>query len=265
MLLYSQLANAVSGHEKGFPWSVPALPLQAIQKFLLQALVLWDLCYKRPFVIPPAFRTLLPAKATFHLSEVPLVYRWSNYLVTVFLAKKKKNSKGRSLGAQLQCESVFVLFCFWSLEILYFQKQLPSYCLAVVLAALHPLSQIYFLGIPSGHLRLFTDELFQACDLQWPLNFLFSEFPALFISNCSEKTEAILANFLSPQPPHSLGQQICSMLTLSSSFILSQSQEAVSFMASMIIFVDVTLIPFPLISLGNSSHIFNLIFNLRSK
>lgn len=183
----------------------------------------------------------------------------------LFSWPKKKNSKGRSLGAQLQCESVFVLFCFWSLEILYFQKQLPSYCLAVVLAALHPLSQIYFLGIPSGHLRLFTDELFQACDLQWPLNFLFSEFPALFISNCSEKTEAILANFLSPQPPPSPGQQICSMLTLSSSFILSQSQEAVSFMASMIIFVDVTLIPFPLISLGNSSHIFNLIFNLRSK
>ena len=140
-LLYSPLGKeyAVSVREKGFSCSVPVLALQAIQKLLLQTFVLCDLCYKGPFVTPPAFRTLLSAKVTFNLSEVPLVYRRPNYSVTVFLAKKI--SKRRSLGTQLECESAFFLSFFLSFfffllvfGIPYFQKQLPSYPMAVMFA-----------------------------------------------------------------------------------------------------------------------------------
>jgi hypothetical protein len=57
-----------------------------------EALVLWGLCYKEPFVIPWAFRALFSAKVTFNLSEVSLVYRYQTIQTiwsTVFLAKNQ--------------------------------------------------------------------------------------------------------------------------------------------------------------------------------
>lgn len=79
----------------------------------------------------------------------------------------------------------FFFFSFLSLGFLTFKNNFHLTRWWGCLPALHSLSQIYFLGIPSGRLRLFTDQLFQAHDLQRPLHFLFSEFPAPSISNLS--------------------------------------------------------------------------------
>lgn len=151
---------------------------------------------------------------------------------------------------------IWFFFFFLSLGFLTFKNIFHLTPWWWCLPATHSLSQIYSLGIPRGHLWLFTDHLFRAHDLQRPSYFLVCRVPGSFHQHRCRKTEAVLSQL--PQFPHS-GQQICSMLTLSS--LISEAGSNVS----TIIFFHVALIRLPPISLGISSHIFKLIFKLISQ
>lgn len=92
--------------------------------------------------MPWAFKTLLSAKVTFNLSEVSLVDRCPNYLVTIFLAKKAVQEEVKAVSWNVN----LVLFCFvfLSLGFLTFKNNFHLTLQQSCFPALHSVSQIYF-------------------------------------------------------------------------------------------------------------------------
>ena len=162
-----------------------------------------QLMLQRTFYYNTGIQNLVFCQGNFSFAIHPLVYRCPNHSVIVCIAKKA--SKGRSLGTQMECESDF--FFLLSLGFLTFKNIFHLTPWWWCLPAMHSLSQIYSLGIPRGHLWLFTDHLFRAHDLQWPSYFLFAEFPAHFISTAVGRWRPFSANFLSCPTPGSRSAQ----------------------------------------------------------
>lgn len=184
-------ANAISIGNKRFSCPVPKLALRVLQKLLLQALVLWCLCYKEPFVAPWALGTLLSAKVTFNLSEVSLVDRCPNYLVTVFLAKNPGREEALNWNEVL-------LFFSLPLGFLIFKNNFHLVLRWCCFHAPHSASQIGSLSVPSRHSALCTDPLFQARDLRGHSLFSFQPSQALSLAALGEEMQAVLEQLLNP-------------------------------------------------------------------
>lgn len=103
----------------------------------------------RTFYYHTGIQNLAFCQGNFSFVIQPLVYGSPNCSVIVCIAKRA--SQGRSLGAQMECESDFFFF-FLSLGFLTFKNIFHLTPWWWCLPATHSLSQIYSLGIPRGHL-----------------------------------------------------------------------------------------------------------------